>query len=188
MNNQSHKQYQQQTTVRDAHYPQHNIAQNNNTTRCQQRQPQEQNNQQPHRGESNGQSYSALQQQFNSMQYSGHPLQHFPTYIPSSSTGDPTVGTLQLHMQHQPQGLIVQRNNNCNEGHLQLSNGQMHSGGHVFQPHQHHPQLEQTRFTHQGNDHQDHCQLLEIRDSTTQEKEVYETVVDNTPGISQNDR
>ena len=121
-----------------------------------------------------GQSYNALQQQFNSMQYSRHPLQHFPTDIPSSSTGDPTVRTLQLHMQHQPQGLIVQRNNNCNEGHLQLSNDQMNSGGHVFQPHQHHPQLEQTRFTHQGNDHQDHCQLLEIRDSTTQEKEVYE--------------
>ena len=122
------------------------------------------------------------------MQYSRRPLQHFPTDIPSSSTGDPTVRTLQLHMQHQPQGLIVQRNNNCNEGHLQLSNGQMNSGGHVFQPHQHHPQLEQTRFTHQANDHQDHCQLLEIRDSTMQEKEVYEIVIDSTPAISQHDR
>ena len=188
MNNQSQKQYNQQTPVHNAHYPQHNDAQNNSTARCQQRQPQEQNHQQPRTSESRGQSYSALQQQFNSMQYSGHPLQHFPTDIPSSSTGDPTVRTLELRMQHQPQRLMFQRNNNYNEGRLQISNGQLNSGGHVFQPHQHHSELEQTRFTDQGNDHQDHCQLLEIRDSTTQEKEVYETIDDNTPGISQNDR
>ena len=116
------------------------------------------------------------------MRYSGHPLQHLPIDVPSSSTSDPTVRTSELRMQHQPQGLMVQRNNNYNEGHLQLSNGQINSGGHVFQPHQHHSQLEQTRFTDQGNEHQDHCQLLEIRDSTTEEKEVYETIVDNTPG------
>ena len=64
----------------------------------------------------------------------------------------------------------------------------MNSDGHVFQPHQHHPQLEHTRFTHKGNDHQDHCQLLEIRDSKTHEKEVYEIVIDSTPAISQHDR
>ena len=66
----------------------------------------------------------------------------------------------QLRMQHQPQGLMFQRNNNYNEGHLQLSNSQLNSGGHVFQPHQHHSQLEQTRFTDQRNDHQDQCQIL----------------------------
>lgn len=82
----------------------------------------------------------------------------------------------------------IQRNNNYNEGHQRVSNGQMNSGGNVFQPHQHHCQLEQPRFTDPANDHQDHCQFLEIRDSTIEEKHVYETIVDNMPGIGQNNR